>query len=284
MKRQRKKISLVNVLLYIIMVPLAVVLLFPFFYMISKSLMTSEEVINPVPQFFPAVPQFGNYLSLFSTNEYLLGFAYTLAIVCCNMISVPFSAGLAAFSFSKIKWKGRGLMFAVMLGTMMLPGAITQVPLYSLYFSFGWIDTLWPFIVPNFFGGGAVYIFLLTQFMRGIPKDMDNAAKIDGASAFRRFISINFPLCKAVLIYVIVNVFLAYWGDYYGPLMYMHSSSAPKTFALVLFEKAMDTDSAMDMANIRMAGGVFMSVFPALLFAVFQKQLIDGVMIGSVKG
>lgn len=284
MKRQRKKISLVNVLLYIIMVLLAVVLLFPFFYMISKSLMTSEEVINPVPQFFPAFPQFGNYLSLFSTNEYLLGFAYTLAIVCCNMISVPFSAGLAAFSFSKIKWKGRGLMFAVMLGTMMLPGAITQVPLYSLYFSFGWIDTLWPFIVPNFFGGGAVYIFLLTQFMRGIPKDMDNAAKIDGASAFRRFISINFPLCKAVLIYVIVNVFLAYWGDYYGPLMYMHSSSAPKTFALVLFEKAMDTDSAMDMANIRMAGGVFMSVFPALLFAVFQKQLIDGVMIGSVKG
>lgn len=284
MKRQRKKISLVNVLLYIIMVLLAVVLLFPFFYMISKSLMTSEEVINPVPQFFPAVPQFGNYLSLFSTNEYLLGFAYTLAIVCCNMISVPFSAGLAAFSFSKIKWKGRGLMFAVMLGTMMLPGAITQVPLYSLYFSFGWIDTLWPFIVPNFFGGGAVYIFLLTQFMRGIPKDMDNAAKIDGASAFRRFISINFPLCKAVLIYVIVNVFLAYWGDYYGPLMYMHSSSAPKTFALVLFEKAMDTDSAMDMANIRMAGGVFMSVFPALLFAVFQKQLIGGVMIGSVKG
>lgn len=284
MKRQRKKISLVNVLLYIIMVLLAVVLLFPFFYMISNSLMTSEEVINPVPQFFPAVPQFGNYLSLFSTNEYLLGFAYTLAIVCCNMISVPFSAGLAAFSFSKIKWKGRGLMFAVMLGTMMLPGAITQVPLYSLYFSFGWIDTLWPFIVPNFFGGGAVYIFLLTQFMRGIPKDMDNAAKIDGASAFRRFISINFPLCKAVLIYVIVNVFLAYWGDYYGPLMYMHSSSAPKTFALVLFEKAMDTDSAMDMANIRMAGGVFMSVFPALLFAVFQKQLIDGVMIGSVKG
>ena len=284
MKRQRKKISLVNVLLYIRMVLLAVVLLCPFFYMISKSLMTSEEVINPVPQFFPAVPQFGNYLSLFSTNEYLLGFAYTLAIVCCNMISVPFSAGLAAFSFSKIKWKGRGLMFAVMLGTMMLPGAITQVPLYSLYFSFGWIDTLWPFIVPNFFGGGAVYIFLLTQFMRGIPKDMDNAAKIDGASAFRRFISINFPLCKAVLIYVIVNVFLAYWGDYYGPLMYMHSSSAPKTFALVLFEKAMDTDSAMDMANIRMAGGVFMSVFPALLFAVFQKQLIDGVMIGSVKG
>ena len=284
MKRQRKKISLVNVLLYIIMVLLAVVLLFPFFYMISKSLMTSEEVINPVPQFFPAVPQFGNYLSLFSTNEYLLGFAYTLAIVCCNMISVPFSAGLAAFSFSKIKWKGRGFMFAVMLGTMMLPGAITQVPLYSLYFSFGWIDTLWPFIVPNFFGGGAVYIFLLTQFMRGIPKDMDNAAKIDGASAFRRFISINFPLCKAVLIYVIVNVFLAYWGDYYGPLMYMHSSSAPKTFALVLFEKAMDTDSAMDMANIRMAGGVFMSVYPALILAEFQKQLIDGVMIGSVKG
>lgn len=278
------KVHIINVILYAIMAVLAVVLLFPFLYMISKSLMTSEEVINPVPQFFPKVPQFQNYVSLFATDEYLQGFFNTLLVVCSNMITVPLSAGAAAFSFSKLKWKGRGFMFAIMLGTMMLPGAITQVPLYSLYFSFGWIDTLWPFIVPNFFGGGAVYIFLLTQFMRSIPKDMDNAAKIDGANAARRFFFINFPLCKSIIVYIIINVFLAYWGDYYGPLMYMHDSEAPKTFALVLFEKAMDENAAMDMANIRMAGGVFMSVFPALLFGIFQKQLIDGIMIGSVKG
>ncbi len=280
-KRSRLALS---VLLYAIMGLLTVILLFPFCYMISKSLMTSSEVIQPVPLFFPSVPQFSNYLELFSTGRYLSGFLNTLLIVVCNMIFVPLSASLIAFSFAKLQWRGRGFMFAIMLGTMMLPGAVTQVPLYSLYFTFGWIDTLYPFIIPNLFGGGAVYIFLLTQFMRGIPRDMDSAAKIDGASALRRFLSICLPLCKAVLVYVVVNVFLAYWGDYFGPLMYMHSSEAPKTFALVLFENSTEGDAAMDRANIRMAGGVFMSVFPALLFAIFQKQLIDGVMVGSVKG
>ena len=280
----KRRVSPLTVILYAVMVILTIILLFPFFYMISKSLMTSEEVIQPIPQFLPKKPQFVNYISLFSTNDYLKGLLNTLLVVCWNMFFVPLSAGIIAFSFAKLEWKGRRLMFALMLGTMMLPGAITQVPLYSLYFEFGWIDTLWPFIIPNLCGGGAVYIFLLTQFMRGIPKEMDNAAKIDGASALRRFFAITFPLSKAILVYVIINVFLAYWGDYFGPLMYMHRSDAPKTFALVLFEKSLDENAAMDMANIRMAGGVFMSIFPAVLFALFQKQLIDGVMVGSVKG
>ena len=280
----KRRVSPLTVILYAVMVILTIILLFPFFYMISKSLMTSEEVIQPIPQFLPKKPQFVNYISLFSTNDYLKGLLNTLLVVCWNMFFVPLSAGIIAFSFAKLEWKGRRLMFALMLGTMMLPGAITQVPLYSLYFEFGWIDTLWPFIIPNLFGGGAVYIFLLTQFMRGIPKEMDNAAKIDGASALRRFFAITFPLSKAILVYVIINVFLAYWGDYFGPLMYMHRSDAPKTFALVLFEKSLDENAAMDMANIRMAGGVCMSIFPAVLFALFQKQLIDGVMVGSVKG
>ena len=280
----KRRVSPLTVILYAVMVILTIILLFPFFYMISKSLMTSEEVIQPIPQFLPKKPQFVNYISLFSTNDYLKGLLNTLLVVCWNMFFVPLSAGIIAFSFAKLEWKGRRLMFALMLGTMMLPGAITQVPLYSLDFEFRWIDTLWPFIIPNLFGGGAVYIFLLTQFMRGIPKEMDNAAKIDGASALRRFFAITFPLSKAILVYVIINVFLAYWGDYFGPLMYMHRSDAPKTFALVLFEKSLDENAAMDMANIRMAGGVFMSIFPAVLFALFQKQLIDGVMVGSVKG
>lgn len=270
--------------MYLLMILLAAIFLFPFYYMVSKSLMTGEEVIEPIPRLLPSVPQFSNYVSLFETTEYLKGFFNTLFIVLWNMTVIPLSAGIIAFSFAKLKWTGHGFMFAVMLGTMMLPGAITQVPLYSLYFSFNWIDTLWPFVIPNLFGGSAVYIFLLTQFMRGIPRDMDNAARIDGASAMRRFLSINFPLCKAVIVYVVINVFLSYWGDYFGPLMYMHSSDAPKTFALVLFEKSVDENSAMDMANIRMAGGVFMTIFPAMLFALFQRELIDGVMIGSMKG
>ena len=174
-------------------------------------------------------------------------------------------------------------MFAVMLGTMMLPGVLTQLSLYSIYVKFNWINTLYPFTIPNLFGGGALYIFLIRQFMLGIPRDMDNAAKIDGANAFIRYLKIVLPLCKPVLVYVIVNVFISYWGDYYGPLVYMRASSAPKTMAQVVFESALEENAATYNANIRMCGGVVMSLVPAALFAVFQKQLIEGVVMTGLK-
>ena len=128
----KRRVSPLTVILYAVMVILTIILLFPFFYMISKSLMTSEEVIQPIPQFLPKKPQFVNYISLFSTNDYLKGLLNTLLVVCWNMFFVPLSAGIIAFSFAKLEWKGRRLMFALMLGTMVLAGAITHVPLYSL--------------------------------------------------------------------------------------------------------------------------------------------------------
>ena len=156
-------------------------------------------------------------------------------------------------------------MFALMLGTLMLPAVVTQLPRYVIYTKMGWIDTLLPFTIPNLFGGGAIYIFLIRQFMMGIPRDIDNAAQIDGANAFCRYWMIVLPLCKSVLVYVVVNFIITYWGDYYGPLMYMSSSDAPKTLALVVFESTMEENVAMDKANIRMAAGVFMSLILSLI-------------------
>lgn len=279
----RKRKYWVNALLYTLMTLLAVILLFPYAFMVSKSLMTSEEVVDPTIKLLPAVPQFKNYVNLFSDEGYLKGFLHTFIIVGSNCVIVPLSASLIAFSFAKLKWSGRNFMFAIMLGTMMLPGVVTQLSLYSMYVKFNWIDTLYPFIIPNLFGGGALYIFLIRQFMLGIPKDMDNAAKIDGASAFVRYAAIVLPLCVPVLIYVVVNVFIAYWGDYYGPLVYMRSSRAPKTLAQVVFENSMEKDAATYNANMRMCGGVIMSLVPAVLFAIFQKQLIEGVVMTGLK-
>lgn len=291
-KKKRSKQTKERVALtvrYVIMTVLAIILLFPFFYMVSKSLMTSEEVIDPKIKFFPAVPQFGNYIELFTVKNagstgYLMGTVHTLLVVGFNIVAIGFSASFIAFSFAKLQWIGRNFMFAVMLGTMMLPSVVTQLPLYVIYTKMGWIDTLLPFTIPNLFGGGAIYIFLIRQFMLGIPKDIDNAAQIDGANAFGRYWMIVLPLCKSVLVYVVVNVIITYWGDYYGPLMYMSSSDAPKTLALVVFESTMEENVAMDKANIRMAAGVFMSLIPAVLFGFFQRELIEGVTMGSVKG
>ena len=281
-KTNRKAIS-IKILLYLIMIILAAILLFPYLFMVSKSLMTSEEVVDPTIKLLPAVPNFSNYVEIFSNESYVSGFLHTMIIVGFNCVAVPISASVIAFSFAKLKWAGKNFMFAVMLGTMMLPASVTQVALYGIYVRFGWINTLYPFTVPNLFGGGALYIFLIRQFMLGIPRDIDNAAKIDGASALRRFIDIAFPLCKPVLVFVIVNVFIAYWGDYYGPLIYMRASTAPKTLAQVVFESSMEENAATYNTHLRMVGGVIMSIVPAGVFAIFQRQLIEGVVMTGIK-
>ncbi len=281
-KLSPKKLAL-QISLYALMVFIGVVLLFPYFYMIVKSLMTVEEVDNPYANFFPAVPQFSNYVEVFKTGGYGEGFLWTMLIIGFNLIAVPLSSTMIAYSFAKMRWFGREVMFVFVLGSMMLPSAVTQLPLYIIFSKIGFLNSIWPFTIPNLFGGGAVYIFLIRQYMMGIPNELENAAKIDGANAFTRYTRIMLPLCKPILIYICVQVFLAYWGDYYGPLVYCTSSDAPKPLALVLYNFITDNSQGTKI-NILMAGAVFMSIIPTILFAIFQKQLIEGVTMGSLKG
>lgn len=281
--KAKKNKKYLAIFLYALMTLIALVLVFPYFFMVMKSLMTTEEVVGPV-KLFPTIPQFINYLNLFTQSEYLKATMNSLYVIGFNIVAVPLSASMIAFSFAKLHWKGKKVMFAVMMGTMMLPATVTQIPLYIMYTKIGWIDTLYPFTIPNLFGGGAFYIFLLRQFMLGIPKDLTDAARIDGAGTFRIYWNIILPLCKPVLIYLMVTIFIAYWGDFYGPLIYMSSSEAPRTLAYLIFLKSTEANAATQMAHIRMAGGVFMTLIPAILFMIFQKQLIEGVTLTGSKG
>lgn len=158
-RQARREKLLLKIFLYILMGAIAIVLLFPYFYMIVKSLMSAEEVDNPYAGFFPKVPQFINYVTVFKTGGYGEGVLWTLCIIAFNLIAVPFSATLIAYSFAKLRWKGRGVMFAAMLGTMMLPSAVTQLPLYIIYSKLGFLNTILPFTIPNLFGGGACISF-----------------------------------------------------------------------------------------------------------------------------
>ncbi len=281
-KARHKKLAL-KICLYAIMVVIAVVLLFPYFYMIVKSLMTAEEVDNPYANFFPQKPQFKNYVEVFKTGGYGKGLMWTMFIIVFNLFAVTISSTMIAYSFAKLRWVGRDIMFVAVLGTMMLPAAVTQLPLYIIYSKINFLNSILPFTVPNLFGGGAVYIFLIRQFMMGIPNELENAAKIDGANAFVRYSRIIVPLCKPVLIYVMVQVFLSYWGDYYGPLVYCTAADAPRPLALVLYNFITDNSQGTKI-NILMAGAVFMSIIPTILFGIFQKQLVEGVTMGSLKG
>lgn len=268
----------------VLMTLLAVILIFPYFYMVSKSLMTSAEALSLTIKLLPEKPQWANYGQIFLDKGYGMALLHTMEVILFNGIAVPLSATFVAFGFARFKFVGKKPLFAFMLSTMMLPTVITQIPLYVLYAKLGWLNTLLPLTLPNITGGGALYIFLARSFIQGLPSDIDSAAQIDGAGAIRRFFYITLPLCKPIIIYIIINVFTGAWGDYYGPLVWRLNDSFPDTIAYKVFYLLQNGASANDSVHIRMAAGVLMSIVPAVLFFIFQKQLIEGISMDGLKG
>ena len=276
-KEKRKKI-IVKTVQYFVLTLIALFLAFPFFLLISRSFM-SEIDINAA-RIIPSKITFDNYKTIFAKNNYLLYTWNTLKVVGCNMVLVPLSASLCAYAFSRLQWKGRELVFACVLSTIMIPGTVLQVPLYVLFYKFGWLGSLKPLIIPAAFGGGAINIFLLRQFMKGIPKEMDEAAIIDGANVFRRYILI-IPLCMPILLYIVVGTFTGGWSDFFGPLVYL-TKRETYTLAVIIYQDSLASD--ISTASLKMAAGTFMALFPAILFVLYQRKLIDGIMVGAVKG
>jgi len=268
----------IKVIQYIVLTVIAIFLAFPFFLLVSRSFM-SETDINAA-RIIPSKIIFDNYVTIFAKNNYMLYTWNTLKVVGCNMILVPISASLCAYSFSRLQWKGREFVFACVLSTIMIPGTVLQIPLYVMFYDFRWLGSLKPLIIPAAFGGGAINIFLLRQFMRGIPKEMDEAAIIDGAGVFRRYLLI-LPLCSPILIYIVVGVFAGGWSDFFGPLVYL-TQRETYTLAVIIYQDSLASD--LSGANLKMAAGAFMAFFPALLFVLYQRKLVDGIMVGAVKG
>lgn len=282
--REKRKQTVYKVCIYVLMTVIGLILVFPYFYMIMKSLMTQEEVISPQIKLFPAVPQFSNYAQILQDSGYISAFGNTMKVIIFNLIAVPVSATFIAFGFARCEFWGKNALFAFMLSTMMLPGVVTQIPLYVLYSKIGWLNTLLPMTIPNLTGGGALYIFLARSFIQSLPREIDNAAKIDGAGPIRRYFSMALPLCKPIIIYIMINVFTSNWGDYYGPLVWRIDEQFPATLAYRVFYLLQNGATGNDMVHIRMAAGVIMSIVPATLFFIFQRQLIEGVAMDGLKG
>lgn len=268
----------IKVIQYLILTIIALFLAFPFFLLISRSFMTEIDI--NAARIIPTRFTFDNYRTIFQKNNYMLYTWNTIKVVGCNMILVPLSASLCAYSFSRLQWKGREFVFSCVLATIMIPGTVLQIPLYVMFYDFQWLGTLKPLIIPAAFGGGAINIFLLRQFMRTIPKEIDEAAIIDGANAFKRYLLL-LPLCSPILIYIVVGTFASGWSDFFGPLVYL-TKRETYTLAVIIYQDSLASD--LSGANLKMAAGAFMSLFPAILFVLYQRKLIDGIMVGAVKG
>lgn len=258
--------------------------LLPFFTMFSKSFMSYVEVRELPVRFWARKMQFANYAVAFQWR-YVRMLLNTLVVVGMNMAGATLMSAFTAFGFTRMKFKLKKPLFVLMMSTLMLPTLVTQIPTYILFANLKMLDSLSPLFISTFFGGGVLNIFLVMQFMRSIPRDVDNAATIDGAGPFRIFFSIALPLCKPVLLYIAINVFTGCWNDIQGPLIYLNSAGIDKYTLSLGFYFDFGAGGQYELyKNWQMALGVLMTIPPAVVFFVFQRQLLDGVMMGGVKG
>lgn len=275
-KRVRKTAK--NVFSYLFLIFFAFLFLFPIFCLILQSVVPNEEL----SQFtvFPAYLNFEPYKIAFSDLTLLKYLGNTVLLVVLNILGSAIMSSVTAFGLSKVKFKGQNLVFSLILATVFLPSTVTSIPLYTMYLKLGWTTTNYPLWVPLLFGGGAMNIFLTRQFMRGIPKTYTEAAILDGASNFRIYLNIVLPLIKPIMIYLSVQTFFGVWNDFQGPLMYLEEESQ-YTLSLALY---LEYGQPNDPINVTMAVGVLMMIPCAALFAIFQKQLIEGVSTVGIKG
>lgn len=274
--RVRKTVK--NVISYFFLVLFVFFFLFPIFCLLMQSVLPDEEL----SQFtlFPAYLNFSTYKIALSDLQLLKYFWNTVKLIFLSILGSAVMSSVTAFGLSKVKFKGQDLVFSLILATVFLPSTVTSIPLYAMYLKMGWTTTNYPLWVPLLFGGGAMNIFLMRQFMRGIPKTYSEAAILDGASNFRIYLNIVLPLIKPIFIYLSVQTFFGVWNDFQGPLMYLEEESQ-YTLSLALYLKYGQSN---DPINLTMAVGVLMMIPCAALFAVFQKQLIEGVSTIGIKG
>lgn len=274
--RRLKTIAVVSVA-YVLMAALAVVFALPLVWMIGTSLKRESEVLSIPPTFLPAEPQWENYVTTFNTIKTFMWNSSYLAVL--NVVGLLLVSSMAAYGFARLNFAGRDLAFALLLSTAMIPSIIYLIPQYILYRNFGWIDTHYPLWVPRVLTP-VIGTFLLRQFFKTLPQDLEDAARIDGASTFRIYWNIMLPQVKPGLAAVGVFTFLDSWNDLFGPLIFINSVELQTLpVALALYQGEFFTQTTLLMA------GATITVLPViLLFIVSQKYFIRGITMTGLKG
>lgn len=271
-------------LLYLIAVVAALAFSIPFLWTIASSLKSASELHVFPPTFFPETVRWKNYSDVFTLVPFARFIWNTVIITGLAMVGQIVSAAAVAYGFSRFRFPGRDALFFLVLSTMMLPWQVTIVPTFLLFRYLGWINTFWPLIIPSYFGGGAFYIFLLRQFFMTIPKDLDEAAKLDGASSVRIFWSIILPLAKAAVATVAIFSFLQHWNEFIGPLIFLNSTDKfTLSIGLRYFlDNPFESDEPREA--ILMAASLIVALPPLVLFFVAQQYFVRGIVTTGLKG
>ena len=266
-----------KVVLYILLTIVAVYFLAPFLYMLLTTFKTEGEAIAYPPSLFPKEWHFENYSEAWASQPFGTYFLNSVIVTVMTTLGTVLSSSLVAYGFARFKFKGKNILFMILLATMMIPWDVTMIPQYMEFNLFGWINTLLPLIVPTWFGS-AYNIFLMRQFLMGIPKDYEEAARLDGANSFQIYWKIFMPILRPCLIMVGVLNMLTVWNDYLGPLIFLQDRTK-YTLALGLVSfKGVHTTAIIPMLCIT----VVMIIPPILVFIFAQKYIVEGTS-GSIK-
>jgi len=280
MKRKRKTSSII---FHIACILFCLTSLYPLLWMISSSLKESQKVFVDAISLIPSSVHLDNYTrgwKGFAGNGFMLFFKNSFFVTISSTIGVLMSCSTIAYGFARVKFKYKNFWFATVILTMMLPSQLVMIPQYVMFHKLNWINTYIPLILPKFFGG-SFFIFLIMQFIKTIPFDLDEAAKIDGCSSFRIFYNIILPLIKPALITAAIFEFYWSWDDFLGPLIYL---GRPKMYTVSVALRLFSDPGSQTDWGAMFAMGV-LSLIPAItVFFIFQKYIVDGISTSGLKG
>jgi len=282
-RRDRRRQKMTIVFRYALLTLVGLIMLYPLIWLIGASFKTNSEIFAN-PGFWPENPTADGYIRGWQTSTpYTFGtfFLNTLWIVLPKIIGTAISCTAVAYGFARFDFPFKKLLFATLIATLLLPNVVTRIPQYLLFRDLGWLDTYLPLWVPSAFAGDAFFVFMLVQFLRAIPRDMEEAARVDGANTWQVLIFIVVPLLMPALISVCLFQFMWTMNDFLGPLIYLSSvDKFPVSLALKL---SIDTTEAFEWNRV-LAMSV-LTLLPALtVFFLAQKYFIDGISAGGIKG
>ncbi|GCE17706.1 carbohydrate ABC transporter permease [Dictyobacter kobayashii] len=262
----------------IFLVAMSLLFLVPFYWMFNTALKSNPELAITPPTLFPQSWEWDNFVQAVNTIPFFQYFLNTVVYTALVVIGAVLSNLIVAYGFSCIEWRGRKLVFYLVLVTIFIPFPIAIIPLFDLFAWLHWINTLLPLVVPAFLGS-AFYIFLLRQFLLQIPKEMLDAARIDGASEWRILWQVVTPIAKPALGAVAILSAVGAWNDFMGPLIYLQDDTMHTlSIGLQAFRSTHDVQF-----NLLMAASILVVLPIVLLFFIFQRFFIEGVTMGSIK-
>ncbi|MBG9793960.1 sugar ABC transporter permease [Paenibacillus dendritiformis] len=268
-----------SVVVYSLLLLFSLLFLAPFYWMITTAVKTPEELYLFPPKWIPSVFQWDNFAKAWQSQPFGTYLNNSLIVTGLSLIGQLLSSSLVAYGFARFRFRGKDALFLILLASMMIPWEVTMIPLYMEFNALGWINTLKPLIVPAWFGS-PFFIFLLRQFIMGIPTELEEAARIDGANPVQIFLRLIVPLLRPALILVGVFHILSSWNDYLGPLIFLNDQTK---YTLTLGLSQFRGMFGVDMVSI-MAVTFLICLPPLAAFFLAQHYIVEGIATTGIKG